>query len=109
MNSYAAGPKSPMPPREGSEVGWRRMPAERGKDMQPSTDAGQAVPPPTTSFAKSASDLMRYGVSRSTHATQNELLAFAGSTRQAFQFFLVDFDLARLLKLLAEVTDEHAE
>jgi hypothetical protein len=52
---------------------------------------------------------MRYGVSRSTHATQNELLAFAGSARQAFQFFLVDFDLARLLKLLAEVTDEYTE
>src|SRR5579863_5996261 len=32
-NSWAAGPKSPMPPLEGREVGWSRMPVKRGNDM----------------------------------------------------------------------------
>src|SRR5215472_9543656 len=34
MNSYAAGPKSPMPPREGSEMGCSRIPVKRGKVVE---------------------------------------------------------------------------
>src|SRR6266705_3274643 len=33
MNSWAAEPRSPIPPREGSEVACNRMPAARSKGM----------------------------------------------------------------------------
>src|SRR5579862_1559456 len=32
-NSYAPGPKSPIPPREGNEIGCSRIPVERGNDI----------------------------------------------------------------------------
>ena len=32
-NRCASGPNVPMPPGQGSDVGWSRMPAERGKRM----------------------------------------------------------------------------
>src|SRR5215469_9147981 len=34
MNSYAAGPKSPMPPGEGREMGCSRIPVKRGKVVE---------------------------------------------------------------------------
>src|SRR6516164_2884733 len=49
MKRYAAGPKSPIPPREGNDVGCNRMPAARAKDMSPplhslfSTGASQSL------------------------------------------------------------------
>src|SRR5260370_35053099 len=32
-NSWPAGPKSPKPPREGSEIGWDRIAVRRGEFM----------------------------------------------------------------------------
>src|SRR5689334_23207308 len=92
-----------MPPREGRELGCRRIPVARANGMA----LWRSHPVLTTrnSVAECCRARRSVPVVSSLEAFFPTALPFG----EVLHFLLVDFDLARLLHLLAEVRQEHSE
>src|ERR1700683_3172276 len=80
-----------MPPREGSDVGCNKIPAERGNGMQ----RGLSSEPREMWF--------------SLFSKRQLDSRFVLWMRQRLHFFLIDFDFARLLHLIAHVVHKQSE
>src|SRR5579864_7581916 len=90
-----------MPPRAGSEVGCRRIPVARGKDMRASPDSDGLL------RGKSS-----YGRAVSRPAWTWSLKALFAATLTAgeiLHLLFVQLDLARLLHLLTQIDQKHPE
>src|SRR5437868_4126027 len=101
-NSWAAGPKSPAPPREGSEVGCSRIPEARSSDISHRSHYRSGRH--RRCMMISPKKRREPDGPRCTHITSNfQRVAVAG---KPLPFVLIDDDLMFLLQPIAQVYRE---